>query len=296
MDKLLKSRPFAIVAIVLCSIVLLLSVIGIAGVWGVNYVASNFVIDVSVGVEGSAQAFQRAVLRLDTGIENLRGDVQGISQAVSQLGETVADEGLVRVLLPETTEERLSASTDLLTETVVGIRDTLSALRMLYRSVNRLPGVNLPTPSEETAENLADRVDQVRTDVQELRSTIAGVRQRQAGAIERVNVVITRIDGRLNAAQDKLNELNANLANVQRIAQQVRQTVPMVLTIVAAIITLVQIWIIVTQALVIRMMWQTFKSGPQTPAPPPAPPSEPPAEAPPQPIEMPPPTVPGIVP
>lgn len=298
MDKLLASRPFAIAAIVLCSLVLLLTLCGVVGVWVTNSIASNFVIDVSVGVESSAQAVQRAVLRLDTGIENLRGEVQQVSQAVSQVSQNVADEGLVRTLLPESTEQRITNSASGVIDTLVGIRDSLSAARDLYRSVNRIPGINLPTPSDEVTQNVSARMDEVRADVQELRSEIAAVRARQAGAIERVNVITTRIDTRLNTMQDGLNQLNAGLTNVQTGAQQVRRTVPTLFTIGAFLVTLIQIWVILTQVIVIRMMWQTLKK-PQTPDSTPAAPSapsEPPAQPPSKPIDMPPATVPGIVP
>lgn len=299
MDKLLNSRPFAIAAIVLCGLVLLVSVCGIVGVWVTNSIASNFVIDVSVGIESSAQAVQRGVLRLDTGIEELRAEVQQVSQAVTQVSQNVGDEGLVRTLLPEATEERLTTAVTRVTDTTGAIRDSLSAARNLYRSVNRIPGVNLPTPSEEVTQNVTARAEEVRADVQELRSAIAGVRAQQADAIERVNVITSRIDTRLSTTQDNLNQINAGLTNVQTAAQQVRRTVPTLFAIGAAIITLIQLWVIATQVIVIRMMWHTLRKEPQAhepPPPSPAAPSEPPAEPPSKPIEMPPATVPGIVP
>lgn len=295
MDKLLNSRPFAIAAIVLSSIVLLLSVCGIVGVWVTNFVASSFVVDVSVGVESSAQAVQRTVLRLDGAIEDLRAEVQQVAQAVTQVSQNVADEGLVRVLLPESTEERLQTTTNKLTETVTSITDSISAARTLYQSVNRIPGVNLPTLGTEATENVSNRVNEIRADVQELRSGIAAARQRQGDAIERVNTITTRIDTRLNTTQDNLNQISAGLTNVQAAAQQVRRTVPTLFTIGAFLITLIGIWVIVTQVLVIRMMWRTLKKAPP-PAALPVATIEPPPEPPAQPIEMPPATVPGIVP
>src|SRR5262245_61159967 len=122
MDKLLNSRPFAIAAILLCSLVLLLTLCGVVGVWATNFIASSLVVEVSVAVESSSQSVQRAVLRLDTGIEDLRAEVQQVSAAVTQVSQNVTDEGLVRTLLPEATEERLQATTARVSDTVTSIQ------------------------------------------------------------------------------------------------------------------------------------------------------------------------------
>lgn len=262
MNNILNSRAFSITALILSSIVLVLTLCGILGVWVTNYVASSLVIDISVAVENSAQALQRGVLRLDSGVDNLRGEIADVQQRVTQLSQNVSDEGLIRTLLPDSKVQRIDDATARVTDTTNAVRDSIDSARALYRSLNRIPGVNLPTLSEATQQDIGATMDEVRGGVNELKSGLAAVRERQANGIERVNQVTARIDTRLSNLQDRLNQINAALTNVQNIAKQLRQTIPMIFTILAVIATLILLWVIVSQVLVIRMMWHKIKNPP----------------------------------
>ncbi len=267
MNNILNSRAFSITALILSSIVLVLTLCGILGVWVTNYVASSLVIDISVAVENSAQALQRGVLRLDSGVENLRGEIADVQQRVTQLSQNVSDEGLIRTLLPDSKVQRIDDATARVTDTTNAVHDSIDSARALCRSLNRIPGVNLPTLSEATQQDIGAAVDEVRGGVNELKSGLAAVRDRQADGIERVNQVTARIDTRLSNLQDRLNQINAALTNVQNIAKQLRQTIPMIFTILAVVATLILLWVIVTQVLVIRMMWHKIKNPPAEPKP-----------------------------
>ncbi len=271
MDRLLNSRGFAIIAIILSSLVLLLSVCGIVGTWVANSVASNLVVDVSVGVEKSAQALERAVLRLDTAVENLRGEIGEVEQAVAQISATVADEGIIRQLLPETVETRIDNTMARINETTSAISDSVSALRDLYQSINRIPFVSLPSLDTEATQTITTNVAELRADVQEFRETVTNVRQRQANAIGRIGLVAERVDTRLARTQDNLNRTSAMLTSVQNAAVTTRRTLPTVFTIGSALGTLLFLWVIVSQVLVIRNYWGKLRGKESEAMPSPAP-------------------------
>jgi hypothetical protein len=246
-------RIINIGSIVASGIVLVLAVLGILGTWVANLVLGSVVVDLSVGVENTAQAIQRGVGRVDSGVEELRIQVQELEQDVLQIGQNLTDEGLIRTLLPAEKEERIDAAADKVATLFDALRDTFVSARQLYTSLNRLPGVNLPTPDADRTEQVMSTLDQVRTDVAELKSSIAGIRERQGAAVARVAEIGTRLETRLANLDAALSGLEDNLVAIQAGAVQLRRTLPTLMTIGAVIMTLLLAWVIYTQVVVIRL-------------------------------------------
>ncbi len=255
-------RILAFSSAVISSIVLLLALFGIILVWVVNWQLGNAVIDLSVGVEKTAQALQRGVQRVDTTVGEARAQVQAVQGAILQISQNVGDEGLVRTLLPESREERLDAAIQGAAQTLDAVLDTLGAARDLYRAINRIPGINLPEPSEERINGARELAATVQNDVLDLQDSIARVRQREANAIARAAEPAAKLDARLGEIESRLDELDGALTSIQERAKQMRRTIPILLTIFAVILTMVQAWIAWSQIVMFRLAWQRWQAIP----------------------------------
>ena len=258
MNNLLAQRVWTISAIVLSTLALVLAVLGIIGVWVGNPILSDMVVGITVSAEKSVQGMDRGVQRINSGVDNLRGEIDSAQQAVTQISQNVADDGLVRQLLPEAKEARLDNAIDRIKQTTEAVRDTLSAAHDLYQSVNRIPFVSLPAPDPDTVNKVQTGVAEIQQDVQDLKDGIAAVRAKQANAIARINTVTERADTRLANVQNQLNQLSAKLNGLADGAKQLRGTLLWWITFGTIVLSLFFIWVIVSQVLVIRAMWQKW--------------------------------------
>ena len=258
MNNLLAQRVWTISAIVLSTLALVLAVFGIIGVWVGNPILSDMVVGITVSAEKSVQGLDRGVQRINSGVDNLRGEIDSAQQAVTQISQNVADDGLVRQLLPEAKEARLDNAIDRIKQTTEAVRDTLSAAHDLYQSVNRIPFVSLPAPDPDTVNKVQTGVAEIQQDVQDLKDGIAAVRAKQANAIARINTVTERADTRLANVQTQLNQLSAKLNGLADGAKQLRGTLLWWITFGTIVLSLFFIWVIVSQVLVIRAMWQKW--------------------------------------
>lgn len=260
-----RSNPTAVKAYVYASVLfsglaLALTIIGIVALWFLTWFLGNAIIDLSVGIENTAQAAQRGVQRLDTGISNARSELQDIEQAVQQLSQNLNDDGLIRTLLPPEKEARLDANIQSLTDTIDSVMDLIASIRDVYRTVNRIPGVNLPQPNQEQIDNIRTTSANLQSAAQDVSDAIAAVRAKQSNAVERLGAPASKLDDGLETIQTDLQTLNNAMATTQVRAQRMRQTLPTLLVIIAVLVTLVALWIAWTQVVMIRNGWREWKA------------------------------------
>lgn len=253
-------RALVIGALVLSSLAILVSVIGIGGVWYANAIANTMMNDLTDTIEAATLRVEQPVARLETNVQGLRAQVNTVQQAVSQISQNVNDEGLIRTLLPEAQEERLDSAIGRIVETVNTVREVYTTALDLYRSVNRLPFVSLPAPSNEAIETLTQNVNAIQQDINDLRVAVANVRARQANAIERVNGINARVDSRLDGVEQQLTQVRALLDGIRTRVLEIRAQVSNLLFLVALVATLFLAWVIYTQVLVIQLMWQKYQT------------------------------------
>ena len=255
-----RRRGWALVSIIASSIILVLAVLGILGVW----VASQTAVDVAVGllngVENTAQAAQHAVNRVQTGVTNVRADVVDIADSATQLSSNVADQGLILTLLPDEKVQRLDDAVTQVNDTVAALEDSAASARNLYRTMNRIPGVNLPELDETPLANIQTVVTATRDGAAEIKAGVQGVRQKQADAIARVTTAAGKVENRLDDAKNTLDQVNAGLVRLQDRAAQIRGLVPTVFTVGALVVILFMVWVIYTQVVVIRLAWAQWRT------------------------------------
>ena len=112
--------------IVMSSLILLLNVAGIIGVWTVGRSLGNAAVAVFKVVENSAKDIQASALKVDGVLERFQAKTTEITDATQKISQNITDKGLVLVLLPEEREQQLI-------ENIGSVRDTFGGIK------NRLP-------------------------------------------------------------------------------------------------------------------------------------------------------------
>jgi prefoldin subunit 5 len=165
----------------------------------------------------------------------------------------VADQGLIKLLLPEEQTQKLSDTSASVKEAISTLRDMLTSIRTIYRTIDSIPLVNLPYPSQEQIDKFGESITTIQSAADEVTNAITAFR---AGASEKINIVTQAVDqltGRLTDSRTRLAELDTRLANIQDKLVQLQQIVVVALFLMSLLGSLFLAWVIYTQVEVIRL-------------------------------------------
>lgn len=241
------------VVIFLCSLVILLSSIGIIGVWAVRKPISNTFVTVLKLVENTAIAVRQVDQRLDPILANLETLTSEIVGASEQLSKNVNDKGMLMVLLPEQKEQELIEAATEIQETFVVIRETLTNALELYRSISRLPFVSLPSLSAEQSKQIAEAVDKIQNLSENLRTEISNFRSGLSDRIDQVARVANDLSTALTQTRTALARLDARLASLEALMVRLQEVIPLILLTIALVLTVLFAFVIYTQIEVVRL-------------------------------------------
>ncbi len=247
-------------AMFLSGLVLLLSVAGIAGVWIAERVLADTAVQVLAAVEDVTGSIRQVTQGVDQKLERMQAVTIFISTASAKLSQKVTDKGLILLLLPEEKEQNLIEMSSSVKETVSPLRDMLSAGLVIYRSINQLPFVELPTPSLEQADKIESSVGEIQSAADNLETEIAAFRSGAGDKIGKVETGADSLTSRLGDARDRLAELDARLAIAQEALVRLQQTVVSTLMVASILITLLLVWIIYSQVEVLRLYRLRWKA------------------------------------
>jgi len=247
------------VAIFLSALVLLLSVAGIAGVWITERILADTAVQVLEAVGNVTGSIRQTIQGVDQKLERMQSVSIFISTASARISDKVTDQGLIKLLLPEEQEQRLVTLSSSVKETVNTVSDTLSAGLSMYHTIDRLPFVSLPAPSQEQVDNISSTVDDIQSAVDAVQTSIVAFRSGASDQISKVETGADLLTTRLGQTRDRLAEVNARLAIGQEKLIQLQKTVGTVFILVAFLFTLLLAWIIYSQLEVLRLYIQRWK-------------------------------------
>lgn len=248
------------VAIFLSALVLLLSVAGIAGVWITERILADTIVQILQSVDNVTGGLRTAAQGVDQKLERMQSASTYISTAADRISQNVTDQGLVKLLLPEEEEQKLVALSTSVTDTIGTLRDTLSSGLAIYQSIDQLPFINLPSPSQEQVDKIEASIGEIQSAVDNVQAAITSFR---SGASDQINKIVNRADdltSKLGKARDLLANLDARLAILQETLVQLQTTLVRILVLVSILFTLFLAWIIYSQVEVLRLYGQRWKA------------------------------------
>ncbi len=247
-------------AMCLSGFVLLLSLLGIAGVWVTEQILANSAVQILVAVENLTGGLRQVTQGVDQKLERMQAATISISTASTQLSQKVTDEGLVLLLLPEDQEQNLSELALSVKEAVSPLGDLLTAGVVIYRLIDQLPFIDLPAPSQEQVDRIEESAGEIQAAVDRLETDIAAFRSGTSDQITKVGAGADALTSRVGQARDQLANLDASLALAQESLTRLEQIVVKVLVLAALMFTLLLAWVIYSQIEVLRLYAQRWKS------------------------------------
>ena len=254
------SRIFAGLTLFLCAIVLLISLAGIVGTWVAGRALTDASLALLDGIDRTAGTAHQAIVRVNTGLAEVNGEVSSLEAVTTQLSQNVNDQGLVLTLLPQGREDALSAKVQQFVEEFNNVREAVVGAIDLYRALDALPFVDLPKPDSERVQTVANLASEIASTVKDLNARITEVRSNAAGAIAKVTDALGNAKDRLAKIATELNTLDAQLLAVQARAAQLKQTIPVAITVAMIVLTLFMAWVAYTQIVVMRGAWRKLRA------------------------------------
>jgi methyl-accepting chemotaxis protein len=247
-------------AIVLSGIVLLLSAAVVFGSW----VLMDTLGDISETMLGAVDRSAGGVRMVFSDVDDTLGEIQVITDSIvdsrDQLSQAVSDQGLLMTLLPEEQTDNLVALSEQVEQTINTIGDVASSIVSLYRSINRLPLVNLPSLEQDEIETIEADINQVRDSITELRQGIEEFRSGAASTIDRLTQPLDRVSSQLEQSRNHLVEVDQQLAELQERAQRLQDLARTVFVLLAVFSTLFLAYVGYTQVEVIRLYLGRWKA------------------------------------
>jgi len=245
------NRILAIVVIVLAILGILVSLAGIIGTWVVNDRVSTGITLVLDGVQTGLQVVDRSLDRINTVLESAREDVQTVADAATDLETGIKESTPVLDLLSKTVGEELAPKLDSIRETFISLRDSLVAFNDTLEAVNTIPGVQVPTLTEEL-QTTSDRLSDASLKAEELRTSIAEFKAGTASAlVSPITDRTTRIDNELAVIQSNIQDYRAEIEARQEAIAQLRKKI--------------MFWILVWggfgQFVLVYLAWKYLKTG-----------------------------------
>ncbi len=251
-------------AIVLSSLILLLSVAGVFGTWAVEQAMARFSINLLRAVDTAAGATRLVIERVDTRVNQVSSIASTVSDTSALISKNVEDKGLVLSLLPPEKEAELTGLLGSLAESFNNIRDAVKGGINLYKSIDSMPFINLPMPGEDRIQEMQTNMNAIETKVAELRQAVQDFRSGVTGKIDMVTQLADEINILLGNFTQDLAKLDSDLATVQETAVELQVIIPNILALAAFIVTLFLAFVVYTQvemvALYVRR-WQRLGSG-----------------------------------
>lgn len=256
-------RIWYAIAMFLSGLVLLLSVVGIVGVWITERALADTVVQVLDAVGNVTGSLRQATQGVDQKLERMQAVSTFISTASATLSQNVTDKGLILLLLPEEKEQNLVALAASVQETIGTLRDTLAAGLSIYHSIDRLPFVSLPAPSQEQVDKIASTSGEIQSAVDGLKAEIVAFRSGASDRIEKIQTGADLVTSRLGQSRDRLANIEARLAVLQESIGQWQKTAVRILVLISFLVTLMLAWVIYSQVELLRLYGQRWKASGQ---------------------------------
>jgi len=240
-------------------VVLLASAAGIVGIWVLEPRAANSAVAVLGVLENGAGSMRQAAQGIDQKLTQVQAISTQVSDASAKLSQNVTDQGLVKLLLPDQQEQTLTATTASVKDAFSGLRDKLADAVAIYKSIDQLPFVKLPGPSQKQVDQFTASIADVQATVDQLKSDITAFRAGASDRISKVTAGVDQLSSRLAQGRDQLATLDARLAAAQAALGQLKNNVANTLMLAALLATLMLAWVAYSQVELIRLFTQRWK-------------------------------------
>jgi hypothetical protein len=254
-------RILAWITVVIAVIGILACLAGVIGSWAVNERLTNGILSLLSGVQVQLASIEDLLIRAGDHLQTTNEALQSIQEAASQLGTRIEENTPILDRITGVFNERLLPSINTVREIFRPIREGVVAVNNSLEALNALPGVDLPTLTNQL-EALDQQIAEVALAVEQLQGNIADLR---AGVVENVLVPflerIEGITGTVTALLENVNAYIGQLDNLQAAVTNLQARIPGTIDLISFVLSIVFIWLALAQTSLVLVAWLYLRTG-----------------------------------
>jgi len=236
---------------------IVLSLLGIVGVWWVDRRATEIALKAFSLVETAVGVVEAGVARIEGLIAASRTEVRQAAETITAVGARAQANSPVLNALSERLETSLAPRIGQMQQALAPVRDAVATIGNAISLANSMPMVADRAPRLAALDEAFNRLEQLSADTTQLRGTLralagAHLSQITAETVAVLNGLTQRIDTRLGEVQAGVQEVQADIAAWQVRLDARKSRLLFIFNLMALLVSLMLAWIVYSQIVVIR--------------------------------------------
>jgi methyl-accepting chemotaxis protein len=233
--------------------VLIASILGLIFMWLSFTAAGNALGNLFVAAEKATAVADKALLQVDNALIDFGSKSTALSNDVAQIGQNVADQGVIATLLPPDKATVFTDKVNEVKQTMAQVKDAIDAVRNFMQAFKAIPFIQTPNLDDSLLGKLDDAITKVEDLVGQIKQGIENLRGGIAGAIDQVASALAQLSDAVFQARFPVAQLRAYVqAANQVILPFLQVATPIFFLVVGAIFSILYVW-------TAFVMWKFFK-------------------------------------
>jgi hypothetical protein len=252
LEKTVRSAASAVAALFI-----VLSLLGIVGVWWVDRRATEVALKAFSLVETAVGVVEAGVARIEGLIAASRTEVRQAAETITAVGARAQANSPVLNALTERLEASLAPRIGQMRQALAPVRDAVGTIGNAISVANSMPMVAERAPRLAALDETFDRLEQLSADSTQLRNTLRALAGAQMSQVTDETIAVLtglaqRIDTRLGEVQASVQGVQADIAARQLRLDARKSRLLFLFNLAALLVSLMLAWIIYSQVVVIR--------------------------------------------
>ncbi len=223
--------------------VLIASILGLILMWLSFTVAGNVLGNLFVAAEKATAVADKALTQVDNAMVDFGNKASALSSDVAQIGQNVADKGVIATLLPPDKAALFTDKVNEVKQTGAQVKDAIDSVRNFMQALKAIPFLQTPNLDDSLLGKLDDAITKVEDLVGQIKQGIEGLREGVAGAIDQVSSTVAQLSEAVLQARDPIVQLQAYVRSANQVILPFLQVAtPTFFFIVGTILSILYVW------------------------------------------------------
>ena len=233
--------------------VLIASILALILMWFAFTAGGNMLVNLFAAAERATAAADKALTQIDNAMVDFGTKASALSNDVAQIGQNVADKGVIATLLPPDKETVFTDKVNEVKQTVAQVKDAIESVRNFMRAIQAIPFIQTPNLDDSLLGKLDDAITKVEDLVGQIKQGIENLRNGIAGAIDQVSSAVAQLSDAVSQARYPVAQLHAYVQSANQVILPFLQVAtPIFFFVVGAILSILYVW-------TAFVMWKFFK-------------------------------------
>ena len=233
--------------------VLIASVLALILMWVSFTAAGNVLVNLFEAGEKVTGAADKALNQLDTAMVDFGDKSSALSSGIAEVGQSVADTGVIATLLPPDKETEFTDKVSELQQTLAQVKDAVDSVRNFMQAFQAIPFIQTPNLDDTLLGKLDAGIKQIEDLATQIRQGIENARNGIAGAVNQISAALAQVSTAVFEARFPVAELRAYVQAANQVLLPFLQNfTPIFFLVVGAILSILYLW-------TAFVMWKFFQ-------------------------------------